>query len=313
MIVDGPWMLLLDFVPWLSTTPRAVQRRQVVVSGPSWFARSLGAAGAVVLGLLCASPPAGAQPPEFVPAYQPPPDPARNFPMPRSWPAACLRAPQGARCENAAVYELDRARRRSGLPPYRLPARFVHLRPVAQLLILSDLDRLAYGEPPVEGVSPIIDAWAGGPWVAEGLDPRPPASSLDGQRWYAWTSNWAQGFPDVVWAYLAWVWADGYGSGNIDCTSPTAPGCWGHRRDILSTFSTQYNGQTVYLGNISMGAAEGMCANPPSCPTGAPSDTQAFAATLSSQGIRYVYTWARAKHMGAGRLRYRVPLKDRPS
>ena len=30
------------------------------------------------------------------------------------------------------------------------------------------------------------------------------------------------------------MYADGHGDGNIDCHSPSDPGCWGHRRNILA-------------------------------------------------------------------------------
>ncbi|MHB1975425.1 MAG: hypothetical protein ACYCR4_14260, partial [Acidimicrobiales bacterium] len=34
-----------------------------------------------------------------------------------------------------------------------------------------------------------------------------------------------------------WVYDDGYGSANVDCTSPGASGCWGHRDVILGQYT----------------------------------------------------------------------------
>ena len=54
---------------------------------------------------------------------------------------------------------------------------------------------------------------------------------------YGYTSNWAGGIANALVADYYWMYDDGYGGPgttfNFDCTSPTAPGCWGHRHDIL--------------------------------------------------------------------------------
>ena len=34
-------------------------------------------------------------------------------------------------------------------------------------------------------------------------------------------------------ADFAWMYDDGYGGTNLDCTSPGDPDCWGHRDNIL--------------------------------------------------------------------------------
>ncbi len=58
------------------------------------------------------------------------------------------------------------------------------------------------------------------------------------------TSNWAGGFASTLEADFEWMYDDGLGSGNLDCTSSDQSGCWGHRHDILWSFS----------GPIAMGA-----------------------------------------------------------
>ena len=69
-------------------------------------------------------------------------------------------------------------------------------------------------------------------------DPWPLLESLHGQSQIGFASNWAGGQPNALVAYYGWMYDDGYGSGNIDCRTPTAPGCWGHRQNILA-FATR--------------------------------------------------------------------------
>ena len=39
-------------------------------------------------------------------------------------------------------------------------------------------------------------------------------------------------------ADYAWMYNDGYGGTNLDCTTPSDPGCWGHRDNILGPWAT---------------------------------------------------------------------------
>jgi hypothetical protein len=40
-------------------------------------------------------------------------------------------------------------------------------------------------------------------------------------------------------ADYGWMYNDGYGGPNFDCTTPTAAGCWGHRDNILGRYPTR--------------------------------------------------------------------------
>ena len=64
------------------------------------------------------------------------------------------------RTSRALVQELDRARAAMGLGPYLLPAGFTALSPDRQLLVLTDLDRVAYGIAPVPGLNAELGASA---------------------------------------------------------------------------------------------------------------------------------------------------------
>src|SRR5689334_7234957 len=88
-------------------------------------------------------------------------DPSSNFPAGRS-PLTCDTAPTGPVCMAAAVQYLDQARANLGQPPYQLPANFVSLSPEQQTLVLTNLDRIQYGLPPVPGLTARLSRDAAG-------------------------------------------------------------------------------------------------------------------------------------------------------
>jgi len=214
------------------------------------------------------------------------PNPTTNIgtgPLPR----ACISAPKGPICVDGIVAALDRAHARLGFGPYVLPKNFDSLPGVQQLMILSNLDRLAYGLPVIDGLSPALNVVAAAGVTNDG-DPDPSAL-LSGLSRYGWSSNWAGGFANAPEAYYAWMYYDGWGgtqTSNLDCTSATASGCWGHRQDVLA-FSDQ--------GMLSMGAAVSRDAH----------GQIGYAMTLvwtpaSSPWTTFSYTWTQARNDGAG-------------
>lgn len=213
------------------------------------------------------------------------PNPKANIPM-RQLPAACTSAPTGATCTNAVVVALDKARAKLGLGAYALPVDFDALSGEQQLFILSNLDRIAYGLPPIRGLSPTLAPAAASAMTAD-VDPD-PTSLLSGLTTYAWTANWAGEWPNAADAYYEWMYDDGYDAGetsNIDCTSATASGCWVHRRNVLSL---------AEAGTLSMGASVGIDAQ------GHSSYTMTLVWTPSTKWTSYDYTWAQARAAGAG-------------
>jgi hypothetical protein len=92
-------------------------------------------------------------------------------------------------------------------------------------------------------------------------------------------------------AYQAWMFDDGLGSGNIDCSTHHPSGCWGHRHDVLWNFAS--------TGSPTPGLAMGAAM------TGS---RQALLVTARYGGRlpHLVYTWAQARAAGAGRHVYRV-------
>jgi hypothetical protein len=210
---------------------------------------------------------------------------AANIPI-GALPQTCNRAPDGDVCLNAVVVALDTARADIGLGPYVLPADFNSLSGTEQILILSNLDRIAYGLPPITGLSTTL-ASATQSAMRSDVDPD-PTPLLDGLSVYGWTSNWAGDWANAPYAYYEWMYDDGYDgaeTSNIDCTSSAANGCWVHRRNVLAFSSA---------GTLALGAAVGTDA----------SGNSSYATTLvwtpRTNWTSYSFTWAQAKAEGAG-------------
>ena len=213
------------------------------------------------------------------------PTPAANIPI-GPLPSACLHDGTGPVCLGAVVTALDAARAELGLGPYVLPGDFDSLSGSQQIFVLSNLDRIAYGLPPVAGLSPTLAAAARAGMVAD-TDPD-PTSLLGALGTYAWTANWAGDWANAPYAYYEWMYDDGYDgseTSNIDCTSATAPGCWDHRRNVLSFAAA---------GSLSLGVSVGSDSRGDS----------SFATTLvwtpSLRWTSYSFTWAQAQALGAG-------------
>jgi hypothetical protein len=211
-------------------------------------------------------------------------DPRKNTPL-GPLPHSCLYAPLAKPCIDAGVWYLDKARARSGLPPYALPADFPSLAPDRQMFILVNLDRTAYGLSPIRGLTGKLnhDALVSGVWRAD--DPYP--SHTTGLT--VWWPGWAGAFYNTPMAYEAWVWDDGLGAQNPRCTPTDHSRCWGHRHSVL----------WKYGAKAAMGAAAGR-------------DTRRhqrgfaylFVGGNSSYRPTYVYTWAKAVADGAGKNAY---------
>jgi len=221
-------------------------------------ARWLTALGTALLALALMGAPAGASALSA--------DPASNYP--EQIPPVCATAPRSVQCTQAGIVELDQARVGEGRRPYRLPSDFLGLSGAHQLVVLTNLDRAANRQRMIPGTTAALDraALAG---ARAGGDPIVTNPDL------SWAANWAGDFPAAVWAYLAWMYDDGYGGPNLDCPIPAAPGCWGHRHDILARFPRG--------GTLEMGAADLDNA----------SYTMIIAQSLRRTPVHYAYRFAR--------------------
>jgi hypothetical protein len=112
-----------------------------------------------------------------------------------------------------------------------LPSNFASMTVSVQLMNLANLERVGRGLAPIVGLSAALnrDAQAA---AEQNRDPVP--SNFYGD---VSTGNWVAGDDSALEADFEWMYDDGPGSGNLDCTSSDPSGCWGHRTDILWPFS----------------------------------------------------------------------------
>ena len=69
-----------------------------------------------------------------------------------------------------------------------------------------------------------------------------------------WGSNFAQDYTPLG-ADFAWMYDDGYGGTNLECTSPGDTQCWGHRDNILGPWTTTGT-QTAQMGDADTTAGQ---------------------------------------------------------
>jgi hypothetical protein len=91
-------------------------------------------------------------------------------------------------------------------------------------LICRNVGLVSRGEAPIPNLVNTYDnlVQAG---LANDADPAIPAGVTGGAIW--------SGFASPLGAMLGWEYYDGPGGSNLDCTTPSSPGCWG----TVTTFS----------------------------------------------------------------------------
>ena len=191
--------------------------------------------------------------------------------------------PGAAQCVAAEVAATDNARAAEGLPPLRLPSNYSSLTTAEQLFVLTDIERVSRGEQPVAGLSALVSQFAQ-QGAATGSDPHFPFSAIASSDW--WGSNEVSGALSALDANYTWMYQDGYGGDNVDCTSPGASGCWGHRDNELTS---------NYGGTLVMGAGEA----PESTGLETLSELLVVVANPADVPPLY-YTWSDAVAAGAG-------------
>jgi hypothetical protein len=108
-----------------------------------------------------------------------------------------------------------------------LPSDWAVLTPQEQLFVVIDLERTARGLAPLEAMSTVLDSQATDA-AANGRDPDPGALPVS-----AWGAVWGDGYASALEVDYEWMYDDGPGSPNEACPRARAPGCWGHRHNIL--------------------------------------------------------------------------------
>lgn len=143
---------------------------------------------------------------------------------------------------SADTSTVDYCRGLEGVGPITLPSNWSALTVPQQLLVVVNLERVNRGLPPVIGLSASLDSLAQ-QGAVEDQDPAFPAGYHDPPgttgAYYDGGGVWWFNSDTAVAADASWMYGDGYGGSNLDCQSPTATACWGHRDILLSNGSSE--------------------------------------------------------------------------
>jgi hypothetical protein len=172
-------------------------------------------------------------------------------------------------------------------------AAYQKLTPVEQLFATADLERVARGQAPATVLTRSLDKVA---QIGANKDEDPPLnevrSTLPGGGFViSLGGNWAGGWDNALGANYGWMYDDGLGSDNGDCTKTHKSGCWGHRDNILRTYSTrsECGGAASELamgaGHVTKGKAYG------------DSETELFAGVCGPAPTDVVITWQKVKRL----------------
>jgi len=144
-------------------------------------------------------------------------------------------------CTNLVLRAVTFARAAEGIAPMVLPSNWYALTTEQQLFVLADLERVNRGYPPYLGLNAALSANAesaatnsSDPSLATGF-----AVGNNAQGSPGFGGTWASSISAVA-ADYGWMYDDGWGgsaatTSNLTCTSATAPGCWGHRDELLGS------------------------------------------------------------------------------
>ena len=237
-------------------------------------------------------PPAPRPPAPVIPVVGhpvvPPANPAANIAESPDFVTVCRQdGATSAPCITAATEANSAARAHEGLGAMVLPSNFAALTPGEQLFVLTDVERVDRGLPPVVGMVAQLDTDAQSAADAN-TDPT-PSPPPPGVTLVAWASNWAEAAGPLGSNYN-WMYDDGPGSGNIDCTASSPASCWGHRDNELA-----YNASTLAAahGVLVMGAAQATVA------ADSPWTSDAMVLAVATTTPAFTYTWAQAEAAGA--------------
>jgi hypothetical protein len=183
----------------------------------------------------------------------PPQNPPANIPPDPNFLNSCsgTQYDDSNACVTATLDAIARGRQAEGLAAMILPGNWQSLSPQEQLFVATDLERTARGLPPIEGMASVLEQAAAAAAAAD-ADPLPP----EGFGVVAWAGNWAGAVGNPLEAIYYWMYDDGPGSANIDCSATDSAGCWGHRDNVLVEISCAYCVMgTAYAPNAYRGTA----------------------------------------------------------
>jgi hypothetical protein len=137
-----------------------------------------------------------------------------------------------AACINSVLHNINYARQLEGLGPLVLPSDYATDSVPMQQLILADQERGDRGLSQFAGLDSSLNTAALLGAIAN-ADPSPPL----GYQFTTAESVFAQDITPLG-ADFAWMYNDGWGGTNLDCTSSASSGCWDHRDAVLGGWNT---------------------------------------------------------------------------
>jgi hypothetical protein len=223
----------------------------------------------------------------------PPKNPSKSLPPRPDFlsSAACSGAKDTERCNSEVLSAIARARKdlekMTGMSFSK--SAYEKLSPAEQLFVTANLERTARGLPAAVALTTSLDrvAQAG---ANDSEDPplaQVPRRLPGGGLVVGLGGNWAGGWGNALGADYGWMYDDGLGSDNEDCTKAHPQGCWGHRDNILGTFSDSAacdGGQH----ELAMGAGYARKAD---------SLTELFAGICGHDPTDVVLSWAKARRL----------------
>lgn len=207
----------------------------------------------------------------------------------------CQHGRNGSGCNGMVLKAISRARKlleNTGGMSFSLSA-YEKLTPLEQLFVTVNLERTERGLPPAVVLTKSLDKVA---QHGANSDTDPPLAQVPnplpgGSRWVGLGGNWAGGWDNALGADYAWMYDDGRGGDNGDCTKTHRSGCWAHRDNILGTFNNralcggQRNELAMGAGHVTRGKEFG------------DSETEVFAGICGQTPTDVVMTWAKAKRL----------------
>jgi hypothetical protein len=167
-------------------------------------------------------------------------NPSTNVPPTPAFEAACYSSTPSAACDTQALSLIDSARSGEGLGPLVLPANYSSLPATQQLFVVVNAERTSRGLPAFSGLNASLNSLATSGAQAV-TDPNGPPG-------VSWASNLAWGLATPLASDFEWMYDDGIGSNNVDCTTSDTNGCWGHRENVLVSWSGSMGDAVVSVG-----------------------------------------------------------------
>jgi hypothetical protein len=224
----------------------------------------------------------------------PPKNPSKSLaPRPdfMSFESVCNGGKDSQKCNSEILVAIARARKdleKLGGMSFSLPA-YEKLSRTEQLFVTANLERTARGLPAAVALTRSLDKVA--QTGANSSDDPPlgqvPSRLPGGGVVVGLGGNWAGGLDNALGADYGWMYYDGLGGLNEDCTKSDTQGCWGHRDNILGTFSSS----AACDGGkheLAMGAGYAKKAN---------SQTELFAGICGHDPTDVVLSWAKARRL----------------